>query len=72
MVTARSYQIVGRPYQMVNELVQGKRAIIPDMAIILGTVFGTGPDIWMRREADYQLRRESVRHRSRRTQGQVV
>jgi HTH-type transcriptional regulator / antitoxin HigA len=48
-------QIIGRPYQMINELIQGKRAILPDMAIMLGTVFGTGPDIWMQREAEYQL-----------------
>jgi len=52
--------IIGRPYQMVNELIQGKRAILPDMAIALATAFRTSPDIWMQREYEYQLAKAST------------
>jgi len=48
-------EITGRPYQMINELIQGKRSLLPDMAIALGIAFGTGPEIWMKRECEYQL-----------------
>jgi HTH-type transcriptional regulator/antitoxin HigA len=47
--------ILGRPASTVNELVQAKRAISPEIAVELGTVFKTGPEVWMDRETAYRL-----------------
>jgi HTH-type transcriptional regulator/antitoxin HigA len=48
-------EIMGRPFQMLNELIQGKRTITTDTAIALGAALGTGPEIWLQRDAEYQL-----------------
>lgn len=48
-------RILGRPLPTVNEIIQGKRAIMPEMAIALGTAFGTSPEIWVQREGLYRL-----------------
>jgi len=63
-------KILGRPLPTVNGIIQGKHSILPDMAIALGEAFGTGPEVWMRREADYRLSLakedgQSVRKRAR-------
>jgi len=34
---------------------QGKRAITADTALRLGRFFGTGPDIWLTLQKDYEL-----------------
>lgn len=47
--------ILGRPLPTINRILQGKHAILPDMAIALGMAFGDGPEIWMQREAAYRL-----------------
>jgi HTH-type transcriptional regulator / antitoxin HigA len=47
--------IIRRPLPTINEIIQGKRAIMPEMAVGLGVAFGTGPEIWMQREAEYRL-----------------
>jgi HTH-type transcriptional regulator / antitoxin HigA len=48
-------QILGKHTPAINEVVQGKRAISPEMAVALGTAFGTGPEVWMNRETEYRL-----------------
>jgi HTH-type transcriptional regulator/antitoxin HigA len=48
-------RILGRPLPTVNGIIQGKHAIMPEMAIALGEAFGTGPEVWMQREASYRL-----------------
>jgi HTH-type transcriptional regulator/antitoxin HigA len=47
--------ILGRPTQAVNEIVNGKRAITPDTAKSLGQAFGTSAQLWMNLESAYQL-----------------
>jgi HTH-type transcriptional regulator/antitoxin HigA len=47
--------VLGRPLPTVNEIIKGKRAITPDMAVSLGAAFGNGADYWMKLEADYRL-----------------
>lgn len=47
--------ILGRPLPTINRILNGKHAILPDMAIALGMAFGTGPEIWSQREAAYRL-----------------
>jgi addiction module HigA family antidote len=39
----------------INEIVNGKRAISPEFAIVLETVLGTTAEMWVRMQADYDL-----------------
>src|SRR5947209_15779829 len=48
-------KIVGRPLPTINEIIQGKRAILPEMAVALGAAFGTGALLWLQRESAYRL-----------------
>src|SRR5260370_8599944 len=47
--------ILGKHTPAIKEVVQGKRAISPEMAVALGTAFATGPEMWMNRETEYRL-----------------
>ena len=46
--------ILGRPLQVVNELIAGKRAVTPETATGLAEAFGTSVEVWLRLEAIYQ------------------
>lgn len=48
-------EIMGRPVRLINEIVAGKKAITPETAIQLGDSLGTGPELWMNLESQYQL-----------------
>lgn len=48
-------KIIGRPLPAVNEVIKGKRQLLPEMAVALGKAFGTTPDLWLHREAAYRL-----------------
>ena len=48
-------KVIGRPLPTVNEIIQGKRAILPEMAVALGAAFGTGALVWLQRESAYRL-----------------
>jgi addiction module HigA family antidote len=39
----------------VNQVLNGRRAISPDMALRLEAVLGTSPQMWLRLQADYDL-----------------
>ncbi len=39
----------------INEIVNGKRAISPDFALILEEVLGTTAEMWVRIQAEYDL-----------------
>ena len=54
---------LGRPPQVVNEIIRGKKAITPDTAIGLCQVLGIEASYWMNLEADYQM--TLARERSR-------
>ena len=54
---------LGRPPQVVNEIIRGKKAITPDTAIGLSQVLGIEASYWMNLEADYQM--TLARERSR-------
>ena len=54
-------EILGRPPQVVNEIVAGKRSITPETARGLGDAFGTSAQVWMNLEASYQLSRVSAK-----------
>ena len=47
----------------INEIVNGKRGISPEFAIVLEKVLGTSAEMWVRMQADYDLwvaRREAA------------
>ena len=48
-------KIIARPLPTINEIIQGKRAIMPEMAVALGAAFGNDPALWMQRESAYRL-----------------
>ena len=56
---------LGRPTQVINEIIRGKKAITPDTAIGLCKVLGIEASYWMNLEADYQM--TLARERSRAT-----
>ncbi|MBS0514276.1 MAG: HigA family addiction module antidote protein [Proteobacteria bacterium] len=48
-------EIMGRPVRLINEIIAGKKAITPETAIQLGDSLGTGPELWMNLESQFQL-----------------
>jgi HTH-type transcriptional regulator/antitoxin HigA len=47
--------ILGRPYQAVNEIINGKKQITPDTARELAKAFNNSMDFWINLEANYRL-----------------
>lgn len=43
------------PVGRISEIVSGKRGVTADTALRLGKYFGTGPELWMRLQWDYDL-----------------
>ena len=39
----------------INEIVNGKRSISPEFAIVLEKVLGTSVEMWVRMQAEYDL-----------------
>jgi HTH-type transcriptional regulator/antitoxin HigA len=49
-------EIVGRPSQVINEIVRGIKQITPETAIQLGHAFDMSPEFWLDLETKYRLR----------------
>ena len=47
--------ILGRPPQIVSEIVTGKQPLTPELASLLGDAFGTSAQVWLNLENAYQL-----------------
>ncbi|MCL2883523.1 MAG: HigA family addiction module antitoxin, partial [Coriobacteriia bacterium] len=47
---------IGKPQSAISEIVRGKQAITPEMAILFSRALGTTPDFWLRLESTYQLK----------------
>ncbi|MBU4315716.1 MAG: HigA family addiction module antidote protein [Proteobacteria bacterium] len=47
---------LGVPTNRITQIIRGKRSITGDTALRLGRWFGTGPDIWMNLQKNYELR----------------
>jgi addiction module HigA family antidote len=43
------------PANRITEIVNGKRGISAETALRLGRHFGTGPELWVRLQADFDL-----------------
>jgi HTH-type transcriptional regulator / antitoxin HigA len=48
-------EIIGRPYQAVNEIINGTKQITPDTARELARAFGTSIDFWINLETNFRL-----------------
>lgn len=44
------------PPNRISEIVSGKRALTADTALRLALYFGTGPELWLNLQTDYDLR----------------
>jgi antitoxin HigA-1 len=49
-------QEIGVPTNRLTEIIRGKRGISGDTALRLGRWFGTGPEIWMNLQKNYELK----------------
>ena len=49
-------EIIGRPVQVVNEIVAGKKSITPETARLFAAAFGTSAKLWLNLESSYRLR----------------
>lgn len=47
--------IIGRPSQLINDIIAGKRGITPETAKAFSAAFGTSPELWMNLDSAYQL-----------------
>lgn len=48
-------QVLGVTRQALNNLVNGKSGISPEMAVRLSKAFGGSPAVWLRMQMDYDL-----------------
>ncbi|MHB0874900.1 MAG: HigA family addiction module antitoxin [Anaerolineae bacterium] len=48
--------VLGRPAQVVSEIINGKKQITPETSIELGEALGTSPEFWHNLESRYQQR----------------
>ena len=49
-------KILDKPLPTINQILNGKRAVIPDTALRLAAAFGTSAEFWMNLESAWQLR----------------
>ena len=51
---------LGVPTNRLTQIIRGKRGITGDTALRLGRWFGTGPDIWINLQKNYELRLATI------------
>lgn len=52
----RLAKAIGKPQSAVSDIVNGRRAITPEMAWLIGTALGTSAEFWLNLEATYRLK----------------
>jgi HTH-type transcriptional regulator/antitoxin HigA len=57
-------QILGRPPQVITEIIRGTKQITPDTALELGAAFGNAPRLWTNLETEYRLHLARMKHPS--------
>jgi addiction module HigA family antidote len=60
---AAGAKVLGVTRQALNNLVNGKSAVSPEMAIRLSKAFGSRPEVWLGMQANYdlaQLRKKTI------------
>jgi addiction module HigA family antidote len=48
-------------FRTINEILNEKRSVSPDMALRFARYFGTSPDVWIGLQADYDLYRARMK-----------
>lgn len=48
-------EIIGRPVQVVNEVISGKKSITPETACLIAAALSTSPQLWLNLESSYRL-----------------
>jgi HTH-type transcriptional regulator/antitoxin HigA len=48
-------EILDRPIQAINAIINGKKEITPETAVAFGAAFGTSPEFWLNLESAYRL-----------------
>ena len=52
----RLAKAIGKPQSAVSDVVNGRRAITPEMAWLLSRALGTTPEFWLNLEATHRLK----------------
>jgi addiction module HigA family antidote len=55
LTQAEAAKRLGVPIQRLNSLIRGRRAMSPDTALRIATVFGSSPEFWMNLQANWDL-----------------
>jgi HTH-type transcriptional regulator/antitoxin HigA len=53
-------KIIGRPIQVVNEIIRERKSITAQTAVAFAAAFGTSAELWMNLEAAWQLSKVRV------------
>jgi len=48
-------RLMGRPVQVVNEIIHARKQITPETAIQLADALQTSPELWLNLESSYRL-----------------
>jgi HTH-type transcriptional regulator / antitoxin HigA len=48
-------EIIGRPVQMVSEIINGKKEITTETAVAFAAAFDTSPEVWLNLQTGYRL-----------------
>ncbi|ARO68780.1 transcriptional regulator [Xylella fastidiosa subsp. pauca] len=52
--------IIGCPVRIINKIILGNKSITQKIAIQLGESLGTGPEVWMNLESQFQFSKHAV------------
>ena len=47
--------MIGKPYQAVSEIINGRKGITADTALSFADALGTSPELWLNLESAYRL-----------------
>jgi addiction module HigA family antidote len=64
LTVTRAARLLGVTRQALNNLVNGKAGISPEMAIRLSKAFGSSPEVWLGLQMEYDLA-QAEKHASR-------
>jgi HTH-type transcriptional regulator/antitoxin HigA len=48
-------EILGRPTQAINAIINAKKEVTPETAVALGAALGASPEFWLNLESTYRL-----------------
>ena len=57
LTVTEAAKVLGVTRQALNNLVNGKAGISPEMAVRISKAFGGSPEMWLRLQANYDLAR---------------